>query len=340
MLLAGLGSTTTAEFSLSGTTRDLADGTVLQLSDSQNNNVLGNAVVRRGKFQFEFDLPSSPLYAILHTKDWSNYRHVWLESGPMFFSGANSDFKDSVISGSATENLNQSLTKKTKGVPRNEKHKLEAQFIEDNPDSVVSAHILSVYATSWGKDRTNSLFEKFSQANQASFFGRQIAKFIELNNQPAVGDAFIDFELPDATGREVKLSSVSGKIILLKFWASNCAPCMRELPELKEIYADYRGDDFEVYAVSLDTDSDNWLRAVEKYQLNWINVSDLQGDASLAGLIYGVAGIPDSFLINRDGLVVARGLRGKKLREKLSELTSQDSIEVQNTPILPMREPK
>jgi hypothetical protein len=72
LALATLGSTTATDFSLTGTTRDLAGGTELQLSDLENNHVLGNAIVRRGKFQFELDLPSSPLHAVLHTKDWSN----------------------------------------------------------------------------------------------------------------------------------------------------------------------------------------------------------------------------------------------------------------------------
>lgn len=142
-----------------------------------------------------------------------------------------------------------------------------------------------------------------------------------VKNQGAEhGEMAPDFEAELIDGTTFKLSNLRGEFVLIEFWASWCGPCRQENPNLVKTYDEFNSKGFEVFAVSLDEDKDSWLKAIEKDSLNWKHVSDLKGRENEASLIYGVNGIPDNFLINQNGVIVARNLRGEKLNKKLEEL--------------------
>lgn len=133
------------------------------------------------------------------------------------------------------------------------------------------------------------------------------------------------FESPD--GEKIALSSLRGKIVLIDFWAAWCTPCRAENPNLVRIYKEYRdkqfenGDGFTIYSVSLDRSKDDWVGAIEKDGLEWkYHVSDLKWWQSVPAAMYGVMGIPMNFLIDGDGIIVAKGLRGQYLENKMKEL--------------------
>ena len=193
-------------------------------------------------------------------------------------------------------------------------------FIKTNPNSLVSAHALNIYATTWGKEKSSELYESFSDVLKASEYAKNIKQFIDLNKEIQIGDTFVDFELNDPNETPKKLSSLRRKVTLLEFWASWCGPCRAENPNLVKTYEKYNPKGFEIFAVSLDNNKKGWLDAIKKDNLNWIQTSDLNGDRNKAALIYGVSGIPDNFLIDENGIIVARNLRGEELNEKLSEL--------------------
>lgn len=138
-----------------------------------------------------------------------------------------------------------------------------------------------------------------------------------------VGREYTNITLPNTEGEKVSLKSVvaENKVVLLDFWASWCNPCMREMPHLIKAYGDYCEQGFEIYAVSLDEDKAKWMGAVNGDNLPWVNVSDLKGWQSEAVAQYGVSGIPANFLIDcATGKIIAKGLRGKALEEKLAEI--------------------
>ena len=99
-----------------------------------------------------------------------------------------------------------------------------------------------------------------------------------------------------------------------------CGPCRQENPNLVKTYQKFKSEGFEVFAVSLDQEKESWLQAIETDSLNWEHVSDLKGSDNEASLIYGISGIPDNFLIDRNGVIIGRNLRGNELNEKLTEL--------------------
>jgi peroxiredoxin len=131
-----------------------------------------------------------------------------------------------------------------------------------------------------------------------------------------------DIELPNPEGKNVALSSLRGKVVLIDFWASWCKPCRVENPNVVKMYNEYRGQGFEIFGVSLDRDKDKWVQAIKQDGLTWPQVSDLQFWNSAAAQLYNVSSIPHTVLIDREGKIIANGLRGRALEEKVKESVS------------------
>lgn len=132
-----------------------------------------------------------------------------------------------------------------------------------------------------------------------------------------------DLEMADIYGKKVRLSSLSGKVVLLDFWSAELGNSNTLNAELKEIYRKYADASvpFEVYQVAVDTSKPLWINTVQEQQLPWISVSDLRGRASTALGIYNVQKLPANFLIDKEGTIVAKNIYGKSLEQKLDELT-------------------
>ena len=130
------------------------------------------------------------------------------------------------------------------------------------------------------------------------------------------------FAGPDPDGNEITLAGLRGKVVLVDFWASWCGPCRRENPNVVKMYAAYKDKGFEILGVSLDKSRDRWVAAIEKDNLTWLHLSDLKGWKSKYARQYGVSSIPQTVLLDREGKIIARNLRGAALEAKLAEVFS------------------
>ncbi|MEO7046466.1 MAG: TlpA disulfide reductase family protein, partial [Ferruginibacter sp.] len=129
-----------------------------------------------------------------------------------------------------------------------------------------------------------------------------------------------DFALADTSGKIVKLSKLRGKYVLVDFWASWCAPCRRENPNVVEAYKKFHDKGLDIVGVSLDTKKDAWLKAINHDGLTWYHVSDLKGWNGHIEKEFGIKVVPTNFLLDKDGKVIAKNLRGEALQKKLEEL--------------------
>lgn len=308
-------------FSLIGKTKGIENGTMIYLdnADSQNIDLINSTTIKNNSFIFNTKLSNSPLQVALWTDD-EHYRFLWLENNKMTFDASKSNFENAKVTGSDVENLAQSLRKELESLTEKKQRKREIKFIKNHPNSIVSVEILSTYSTTFGKKETKELFNLLSEQNKKSKYGKIIETYIKLNEEPKIGKQFIDFEMVDQNGKLQKLSDLKGKTIFLDFWASWCTPCRKENPNLVKTYNKFKSKGFEIFAVSLDKNKETWLKTIENDNLNWYHVNDLKGNGNKASLIYGVEGVPESFLIDQNGIIIARDLRGKELNEKLEEL--------------------
>ena len=140
------------------------------------------------------------------------------------------------------------------------------------------------------------------------------------NAKLAIGNQAPEIALPNPQGDTVELSELKGNYVLLDFWASWCKPCRVENPNLVKAYEKYGNQDFEIYQVSLDRKRQDWLEAIEKDNLDWYHVSDLEFWNSSAAQTYNIRSIPANYLLNKNGEIIDKDLRGDALQAKLDEI--------------------
>ncbi len=152
----------------------------------------------------------------------------------------------------------------------------------------------------------------------------ELKKNAEQKMRTDIGQPYMDISQPDPDGNKISLKSVvekaGTKYVLLDFWASWCGPCMHEVPYLRKTYDAFHKKGFEIYGVSFDRDRNGWTGAIAENNMKWVNVSTLEYFDNPAAADYSVQAIPTNFLIDSDGKIIARNLRGDKLYEKMEEL--------------------
>jgi thiol-disulfide isomerase/thioredoxin len=163
------------------------------------------------------------------------------------------------------------------------------------------------------------LYPKLKPSALKSVYGKQLTQYRTIAARTAIG-ARPAFAQADTSGKPISLQSFRGKYVLVDFWASWCAPCRKENPFLVAAYNKYHEKGFEVLGVSLDDKKDRWLKAIAADGLPWQQVSDLKGWKNELAVRYGIRSIPANFLLDREGRIIAKNLRGKELEEKLAEL--------------------
>jgi len=307
-------------YKIIGIAQGFSDSTLLYLDNITDGSFkhIDSTFIINEKFTFKGVLKEKIVKTSIRTPDFENRCYVWLENSIIHFNGEKGKFKDAIIKGSKSQDDQYRLNALTNNVA--DTKAIEYEFAKNNPNTIISAYLVSVYCSTWGKEKVKKLYNNFSSELKHTYYGKHIADFLTFNKAIKIGDTYANFSQKDIHQNTIHLSDFKGKVILLEFWGSWCGPCREGNPELVSIYTDFKNKGFEIFGVGAETDKTQWLNAIEKDNLAWTNVTDFKGDKNNAAIIYGVSYYPTNFLIDRTGTVIARDLTGEKLREKLKEM--------------------
>ena len=193
-------------------------------------------------------------------------------------------------------------------------------FILKNGKSVVAAYLAIGNAYAFSLEDLQAINKAMDPAIANSSYVKELARREVILLKVQTGQPAPEFTMNDSTGKPISLSSFKGKVVLVDFWASWCGPCRAENPNVVAAYNRFNSKGFTVLGVSLDEDKDKWIAAIAKDGLTWTHVSDLIGWKNAAAKQYGVMSIPANFLLDKEGKIIASGLRGEDLIKKLEEV--------------------
>ncbi|NML22234.1 AhpC/TSA family protein [Pseudoflavitalea sp. G-6-1-2] len=199
----------------------------------------------------------------------------------------------------------------------------EEKFVKDFPDSYVSLMLVEERASIIRPASFEPLYTALSARLRNTEKGKKMGDKLAIAKKIDIGQPAIAFTQNNQHGEPVSLASLKGKYVLIDFWASWCGPCRAENPNVLKAYKKFHDKNFEIIAVSLDEKKEPWLAAIEKDGLPWIHVSDLKGWKNEVSVAYGITAVPQSFLLDKEGKVIAKNLRGEELEAKLKQLIGE-----------------
>lgn len=352
-------------YTVKGSISNLREPAKIYLSyRTASSNVTDSATVQNGKFVFNGIVPE-PVKASLRlahpgsTHNATDVLALYLEPGNITVSTKDSVYNAKVNAAELNKNnqeltfaLNpfttkfKSLSAEARALPaaqrtpeaeaafdkRYEAIEMEQRvilkdFIATHPPTLVSLDALKLFGGSFpDAAEVEPLFKKIEPAVKGTIAGKQYASWLAGWKATSIGAQAPLFSQNDKDNQPVSLSSFKGKYVLIDFWASWCGPCRRENPGIVKTFNQYKDKNFTILGVSLDSKKEAWLKAVADDQLNWTQVSDLKFWKNEVAEMYGVRAIPQNFLLDPQGKIIAKNLNGGQLAVKLQEVLLQTGV--------------
>lgn len=193
-------------------------------------------------------------------------------------------------------------------------------YVNKNKDSYVSLLILTQLKQSIDEEQFVTSFQSLSDVVKLSNLGKEVSAQLQKTSALQIGKKAPNFKAKNPEGKEISLYENLGKVTLVDFWASWCGPCRQENPNVVKLYHTYKGKGLQIIGVSLDKDEQNWKKAIEKDQLTWLHLSNLKFWNDPIAELYQVSSIPQTYLLDENGIIIAKNLRGAALEQKVAQL--------------------
>ena len=346
-------------YRIKGTVEGLEDGTMMTLStlDDFGLNTLDSVKLKSGKFTFKGNIESPSIAVITFEMDESvGGCQLFLESGNIEVS-VNTASGEQHVAGTPNNDAFQRFYDDTQ-VLNDEADELEekikitvasqgdctdlyrqmgdlqdrfkallAKSIEDNADKLYAYRQLIDNYSLFEPDETKAMIDKLEPAFGDDVVFIQLSAMIDAQLSTSLGHPYIEFEAPlldkkynFSTKASLSQYIQKNKVVFLDFWASWCTPCMNEIPNLKSAYKRFKSKGFEIVSVSVDDESDDWIKAVKDNGMDWVQLWNGEDDIeNSAAVKYSITAIPATFLIDSEGTIIGRNLRDHELEEALED---------------------
>ncbi|MEO5941848.1 MAG: TlpA disulfide reductase family protein [Ferruginibacter sp.] len=320
-------------FTINGTITGYPDNTTVNLLNPNTGAKEFSSVIIKNKFRLT-GKTAFPDFKVIQVNNELRYITLFLDNSNITLSSNKDSISNATVTGSKSQDDFEAYSNAIRPYERmlNQQGNYEAtflgqavavleNFVKEHPSSFISP--LAIYRenqlTSNGKkmeELYNSLSDSVKISPIATFIAQQITEF----KKSGIGQPLADFSQADTSGNMITLSSLKGQYVLVDFWASWCGPCRAENPNVVRMYNKFKDKKFTVLGVSLDKTKQAWVSAINADALTWAHVSDLQGWGNSVAQQFQIQSIPQNFLLDPNGNVIARNLRGAALEYKLTSL--------------------